>query len=241
MTSCCRIWVTSLLLYPTSVKQTTNTNSKPQLCPLPRLPVYPLQPLRPEQEGGVCPQLSCFRTRRQVQNGATATSWHRSPSQAYLLTTRPRTLSVPWKFPCLLIPRPILSLVYMHTHAHVHTQTHTVIYSSQERRLERQAARETTHSCLTFVFVSPGRFSVVAEHLTTQIFTSVGSYCPCWTWPPVDRVLSSVKKVREVKNPFSSASFFNLTVASKASYSPLFELLQTQSLNLFRPLIPNYN
>jgi len=133
--------------------------------------------------------------------------------------------------------------MHAHTHTHTHTrvctQTHTVPCSSLERRLE-EAARETTHSCLMFGFVSAGGGSEAAEHLTTQSLTSIGSYCLCWTGPPADNSEFS-KEGQEVKNPFSSASSFNLTVASKASYSCLFELLQTCSLTLFRPLVPSYN
>lgn len=69
--------------------------------------------------------------------------------------------------------------VRAHTCTRARTNTHNDLLFSLSRRLERQAARETTHSCLTFGFVSTGGFSVVAEHLTIQILISVGSYCPC--------------------------------------------------------------
>lgn len=113
----------------------------------------------------------------------------------------------------------MLSPAYRHTHGH--TNTHSVLRFSLSKRLERQATRETTHSCLTFSFVSTDGIFVVADHLAIQIFTLVGSSCPCWTWPPADTVLSSVKKVGEVKNTSSSASFFSLTVAIKAPLQTL--------------------
>lgn len=167
------------------------------------------------KQEGVCPQLHSVRRREEVQGGATATSWHCLPWQAYLLMARLRTLFLK-SFLVYLFSGPSSAprtCTHMHTCTHKRTQWPTLL--SREGWKDRLPGQQPTD-----VWHSTGGLSDIAEHLTSQILTSASSSSLCGTWPPVDTAPSSLKKVREVKSPFSSASFCNLTVASKASYSP---------------------
>lgn len=93
-----------------------------------------------------------------------------------------------------------------HTHTHKHTLTR---FSQKTGRTGYQENNSIspTRSCVTFVFVSPGGFSVLAEHLSPQILTSLASSCRCWTRPSVDTVLSN-HRGRSEKCPFSLRFLF---------------------------------
>lgn len=95
------------------------------------------------------------------------------------------------------------------THTHTHSHAHPLFSQEKTRKTAHQGNNSSspTHPCLTFVFVSPGGFSVVAEHLAAQILTFVSSYCPRWTWPS-DTALSYHYRRSGKKCPLSLCFLF---------------------------------
>lgn len=232
-----QIRATCLLLHPASVKQAMNTRLQLQFCLLPRSPVCHPRPGAPSSEEERLPPHSL--SAGEVQGGAATTSWHCLPSLTRLLVTRLRTLSAPWKFPCWLVRGPILGPA--HTRTHIHTLTH----SSLRRRPERQPTRETTAALpptlawrlflfLQVAFLCWQNTSLLRFWLLSALTVRVGHGRQTQLW-------ATTTEGQGRNAPFPSAFFFNLTAVSKASYNSLFKLLQRQSLNLFRPLVPNNN
>jgi len=133
MTCCCRIWVTSLLLHPTSVKQATNTHSQPQFSLLPRLPVCPPQPWARSGKRDV--STVAFLWKRRGSAGGNS-----SPQLTLLAATGILAHHKAQDAVCSLkvslfafsqaCPQPhIHACTHTHTHTHtcVHTNTHSAL------------------------------------------------------------------------------------------------------------------